>query len=57
VRAFATGWYREIVTGLPVIEQGMISPPAGAGLGTRLRPDLFEREGTTVRTSTHRGRG
>jgi galactonate dehydratase len=51
VRAFATGWYREIVTDLPVIEHGMIRPPAGAGLGTRLRPELFEREGTTVRTS------
>jgi galactonate dehydratase len=56
VRAFVTGWYGEIVTDLPVIERGMIRPPAGPGLGTRLRPDVFEREGTTVRTSTHRGR-
>jgi galactonate dehydratase len=57
VRAFTTGWYGEIVTALPVIENGMVRPPDGPGLGLRLRPELFEREGTTVRTSTARGRG
>jgi galactonate dehydratase len=57
VRAFTTGWYGEIVTDLPVIEHGMVRPPEGPGLGLRLRPELFEREGTTVRTSTARGRG
>jgi L-alanine-DL-glutamate epimerase-like enolase superfamily enzyme len=40
-----------------VIENGMVRPPDGPGLGLRLRPELFEREGTTVRTSTARGRG
>jgi galactonate dehydratase len=54
VRAFATGWYRELVTHLPVIEHGMLRPPSGPGLGTALRPDVLEREGTTVRTSRDR---
>jgi L-alanine-DL-glutamate epimerase-like enolase superfamily enzyme len=54
VRAFATGWYRELVTQLPVIEHGMLRPPGGPGLGTALRPDVLEREGTTVRTSRDR---
>jgi L-alanine-DL-glutamate epimerase-like enolase superfamily enzyme len=54
VRAFATGWYRELVTCLPVIERGMLRPPSGPGLGTALRPEVLEREGITVRTSRNR---
>ncbi|MCX8102648.1 MAG: mandelate racemase/muconate lactonizing enzyme family protein [Geminicoccaceae bacterium] len=51
VRAFYTGWYREIVTELPRIEQGWILPMEGAGLGTALRPDLLKRPDATVVTS------
>jgi galactonate dehydratase len=40
VRAYYTGWYRDIVTELPVISGGQISPPPGPGLGTSLRPGL-----------------
>ena len=39
VRAFTTGWYREIMTELPDIRDGFVYPMSGAGLGTRLRPD------------------
>ncbi len=52
VRAYYTGWYRELVTALPTIENGRIRPPAGAGLGTSLRPDVRERADTHVRSST-----
>ena len=31
VRSFYTGWYRELVTATPVIENGWILPPEGAG--------------------------
>jgi galactonate dehydratase len=51
VRAFASGWYRELVTELPVIEGGRITPPSGPGLGTALRPEVLEREDTEIRTS------
>jgi galactonate dehydratase len=56
VRAFASGWYRELVTELPTIEQGRIRPPGGPGLGTALRPEVLEREDVHVRTSRHAGR-
>ena len=40
VRAYYTGWYRDIVTEMPTISGGQISPPSGPGLGTKLRPGL-----------------
>jgi galactonate dehydratase len=40
VRAYYTGWYRDIVTELPTISGGRISPPSEPGLGTKLRPGL-----------------
>ncbi len=48
VRAFYTGWYRELVTRIPVIENGWILPPEGPGLGTELLPDLHERKDAHV---------
>src|SRR5205807_3269543 len=33
VRAFWDGWYRDLVTALPVIDRGMVSAPPGPGLG------------------------
>src|SRR4029079_1006388 len=38
VRAFFTGWYTELVTNLPRIENGYVYLPEGAGLGTELVP-------------------
>jgi L-alanine-DL-glutamate epimerase-like enolase superfamily enzyme len=52
VRAFYTGWYRELVTELPRIENGFVYPMAGAGLGTRLQPDVVKRRDATIRRST-----
>ena len=51
VRAFYTGWYRELVTTLPVIDQGQIALPTGVGIGTELLPDLKAREDATRVTS------
>jgi L-alanine-DL-glutamate epimerase-like enolase superfamily enzyme len=43
VRAYYTGWYKELVTDLPTISDGHICPPQGPGLGTELVPSLRER--------------
>src|SRR5258705_2518652 len=51
VRAFYHGWYRELVTELPVMERGWIRPPEGPGLGLALRPDVLRRPDVSVRTS------
>lgn len=51
VRAFYTGWYQELVTALPTIQHGMISPPPGAGLGTELRPEVPGRVDARVQFS------
>ena len=52
VRAFYSSWYQELVTNLPPIERGMIRPPEGPGLGTRLLPDLVRRGDAIVRRTT-----
>jgi galactonate dehydratase len=52
VRAYYTGWYRELVTALPTIENGRIRPPEGAGLGTSLLPHVPERADAHLRSST-----
>lgn len=51
VRAFNHGWYPQLVTTLPRIEDGYVYLPEGAGLGTALRPEVLQREDLTVRTS------
>ena len=43
VRAFYSGWYKELVTTLPTIENGHVYPPEGPGLGTDILPAVFER--------------
>jgi len=52
VRAFWTDWYRELVTGLPIVEQGQVRPSPGPGLGVELRPDLGQRPDAIVRRTT-----
>jgi L-alanine-DL-glutamate epimerase-like enolase superfamily enzyme len=56
VRAFWDGWYRELVTALPVIEGGMVSAPPGPGLGLDLRPEVFERDDVRIRSTTEGAR-
>ena len=51
VRAFYTGWYRELVDALPVVEGGMVRPPEGPGLGMALLPEVFERADAHSRRS------
>jgi len=51
VRAFFTGWYKELVTDLPVVENGMISLNNKPGLGLELLPDLHKRGDAVVRIS------
>lgn len=43
VRAFHRTWYRDLVTALPEIANGMITVPPGPGLGMELARDLDQR--------------
>ena len=54
VRAFWSGWYADLVTALPVIENGMVAAPDGPGLGTALRPEVFERADAHILSSALR---
>jgi L-alanine-DL-glutamate epimerase-like enolase superfamily enzyme len=51
VRAFYRTWYRDIVTELPRVSDGMITVPPGPGLGMDLNPDLDRVFKTSRRTS------
>jgi L-alanine-DL-glutamate epimerase-like enolase superfamily enzyme len=54
VRAYYTGWYRDLVTELPRIEGGYAHAMRGPGLGTSLAPGLKRRSGVTAQRSTLR---
>lgn len=43
VRAFYSGWYRELVTELPEVLHGQLTLGTKAGLGLELLPDLLRR--------------
>jgi galactonate dehydratase len=51
VRAFYTGWYRELVTAVPKVENGFVFPMEGVGLGLDLLPAVFERSDLHLRKS------
>ena len=51
VRAYLRGFYQEILTALPRIEDGYAYPMTGPGLGAELQPDLLKRAGVQVRRS------
>ena len=51
VRAAYTGWYKELVTELPVIRDGFVYPMDGPGLGTALSAELLARPDLRVRRS------
>jgi galactonate dehydratase len=51
VRAYHSTWYKDILTELPAVREGYIYGLPGAGLGTRIQPDLLERKGVQVRRS------
>jgi galactonate dehydratase len=52
VRAFYTGWYKELVTELPRIENGFVYPMEGVGLGVELQPQVFKRSDVSVRKTS-----
>lgn len=51
VRAFYNGWYKDLVTEVPRVEQGYITVPDRPGLGLELLPDLKKRDDAKVRVS------
>jgi galactonate dehydratase len=51
VRAFYTGWYRELVTHVPQPVQGSFGKPPGPGHGCELLPDVWKRRDARVRVS------
>ena len=52
VRAYYSTWYKDIITEVPRVKDGFIYPLTGAGLGTRLLPDLLRQDGVQVRRSS-----
>jgi galactonate dehydratase len=52
VRAFYNTWYRDLVTALPEVRNGMIAVPPGPGLGMELNPDLERAFSVQRRVST-----
>lgn len=54
VRAFYRTWYRDVVTALPEVKNGMITVPPGPGLGLELNPDL-DRAFTVTRKRSDAG--
>jgi L-alanine-DL-glutamate epimerase-like enolase superfamily enzyme len=49
VRAYIRTWYSELVPTSITIADGHILPPEGAGIGTELLADVFDRPDATVR--------
>ena len=54
VRAFYNTWYRDLVTAVPEVKNGMITVPPGPGHGMDLDPEL-ERAFTVFRRTTDAG--
>ena len=51
VRAFYKGWYNDIATGLPVVENGMLRLHEAPGHGIELMPGLAKRDGAVSHRS------
>ena len=49
VRAFYTGWYTELVTGLPIVSDGHVTVAPVPGHGVALLPGLADRPDAVVR--------
>ena len=52
VRAFYKTWYRDLVTALPEIKNGMITVPPGSGLGLELHHDLDKKFNVSRRSTS-----
>ena len=51
VRAYASGWYTEIVDNIPQVVDGAVCPLGGAGLGLKLKPEVLQRPDAIIRTT------
>ncbi len=51
VRAFYYGWYADMLTALPIYENGFLRPQDAPGLGTALRPEITKRPDALIRWS------
>jgi galactonate dehydratase len=51
VRGFYKGWYPEVMTSVPKVENGFVTVPPGPGLGCDLMPDIDQRFSVTRRTT------
>jgi galactonate dehydratase len=52
VRAYYRGgWYEDVVTALPTVADGFVTPPDAPGLGIKLRADVRDRPDVSVRAS------
>jgi L-alanine-DL-glutamate epimerase-like enolase superfamily enzyme len=51
VRAFYTGWYKELVTHVPQPVRGFFQLPPGPGIGCELLPEIWKRKDATTRVS------
>lgn len=51
VRATLATWYRDLVTELPVLRNGLVQAPAAPGLGTKLQPSVKTRSDVSIRES------
>ncbi len=51
VRAFYYGWYADLVTARPPIQQGRITVPDGPGLGLALSPERLKAADVRIRRS------
>jgi galactonate dehydratase len=54
VRATLATWYRDLMTELPIVNNGMVQAPCAPGLGLALNPDIRRRDDAVVRESKHR---
>lgn len=52
VRAYVSGWYRDVAVGLPVIEDGLVRAGDGPGLGVRLVDGFASSPGVHSRTTS-----
>ncbi|WP_338665217.1 mandelate racemase/muconate lactonizing enzyme family protein [Pararoseomonas sp. SCSIO 73927] len=51
VRATLATWYRDLVTELPVLRNGMVQAPTAPGLGTKLQDSVRTRPDAVIRES------
>lgn len=51
VRATLATWYRDLVTELPVLRNGMVQAPTAPGIGTKLQDSVRTRPDAVVRES------